>query len=213
MTDDDRAPIERDDQLDALVGLLAHAELWEDPPPGVEDAVVAEIRAAAATSAHGGSQRSLQGRPPNRDGRWTRRGRLAAVVATAAAVLALGILAGVLLVDGGADDGGVVVALAGTELAPDASATADIESTPLGVKILLDVRDLPGAPPGTYYEAWLRTPTDGVSAGTFHLRGGGGRIELWCGVDAPAYSTITVTLQEEGGGAASSGRVVLRGEL
>jgi hypothetical protein len=205
MTDDDVSPVEPDDRLDALGVLLSRAELWEDPPEGVEDAVVAEIAAARGPTAHRGARRSSSGG----SGR-----RLGAIVATAAAVLALGILAGVLLTDGGAgDDGGVVVALAGTELSPGASATAEIESTPLGVKILLDVQDLPGAPEGSYYEAWLRTPTDGVSAGTFHMRGGAGRIELWCGVDAPAYSTITVTLQEEGGGAASSGRVVLRGEL
>jgi hypothetical protein len=109
--------------------------------------------------------------------------------------------------DGGAD---VELALAATELAPGASADAAIDTTPLGTRILLDMRDLPPAPAGTYYEAWLRIDADiGVSAGTFHMRGGDGEIELWAGVSIDDYPLFTVTLQDEGGGAASSGRVVL----
>ncbi len=107
-----------------------------------------------------------------------------------------------------------LVALGGTDLAPDASAEAAVSNTALGTVLILDVRGLEPAPEGQYYEAWLRqSPEVGVSAGTFHLRGGDGSIELWAGVTPEDYPLITVTLQEEGGGAASSGQVVLAGRV
>jgi hypothetical protein len=60
------------------------------------------------------------------------------------------------------------------------------------------------------YEAWLRKDADvGVSAGTFHLRGGDGELELWAGVSIEDYPLVTVTLQDEAD-PVSSGQVVLR---
>jgi hypothetical protein len=59
---------------------------------------------------------------------------------------------------------------------------------PLGTRLILDVAGLPPAEPGEYHEAWMRTgPEVGVSAGTFHLRGDHGQIELWAGVTADNY--------------------------
>jgi Anti-sigma-K factor rskA, C-terminal len=223
---DDHGDMQENDALDAL---LARSEVWEDPPPELEDRVVAAIMAearsaqAAPASAVPASGTDVTGAEATRSGdelarRRARRGgtsgaRRRLTLVAAAAVIALGAL-GVLVVAGGGDDsdGPAAVELTGTDLAPSASAVAEIQSTPLGVKIVLDVEGLPGAPPGMYYQAWLRSEDDGVSAGTFHLRGGDGAIELWGGVDDPKYSVITVTLQDEGGGAESSGRVVLRGE-
>jgi Anti-sigma-K factor rskA len=219
---DDHEDLQANDALDAL---LARSEVWEDPPPGLEDAVVAAIAVEARNTPSSpapvaGQEAPSVGRREAPPARRPRRGtgssgpRRALTLVAAAAVLTLAALGALVVVGGGDDtDEEFAVALTGTELAPSASAIAEIESTPLGVKIVLDVEGLPGAPPGTYYEAWLRSEDDGVSAGTFHLRGGDGAIELWSGVDDPAYSVITVTLQDEGGGAESSGRVVLRGEL
>lgn len=108
----------------------------------------------------------------------------------------------------------VELALAGTELAPQAQAQALIHEGTLGVRIRLDVSGLAPSPEGTYYEAWVRkSPEVGVSAGTFHLRGGDGAIDLWAGVSTEDYPLITVTLQQEGDGPASSGKVVLKGRL
>ena len=36
---------------------------------------------------------------------------------------------------------------------------------------------------------------------------------LWSGVDLAAYRRVTVTLQREGGGPASSGQVLLAGDV
>jgi len=40
-----------------------------------------------------------------------------------------------------------------------------------------------------------------------------GEIELWAGVIIDEYPLMTVTLQDEPGGAASSGEVMLRGHF
>ena len=203
---------ERDDLDEArpvptrLAELLAGDAVWTEVPPGVEDAVVAAI-----TAERGSVVRVGPVAPPATARRGARLPwRLVSVAA--AAVVAL---AGVAFVvtRGGGDDGGVAIALTGTELAPDATATADVVDTPAGVRIVLDVDGLPGAPEGSWYEAWMRTPSGGVSAGTFHLRGGDGPIELWCGVGSASYAAMTVTIQDPDDGGASSGEVVLRGEF
>ena len=72
----------------------------------------------------------------------------------------------------------------------------------------------PPAPAGSYYQGWLRNKDgDAVTIGTFHGREGTNDIILWSGVDIADYPTLTVTIQQEGAGAESSGRVVLRGVI
>lgn len=134
------------------------------------------------------------------------------LVAAAAAVVVLAGVVGILMRN---DDGaGREFTVAGTELAPDASAVATVEDTGSGVSIELDVHGLPPAEPGTYYQAWLKG-SDGelVTVGTFHMRGGDDRVELWSGVPVDRYPTLTVTLQHEDAGQESSGRVVLSGDV
>jgi hypothetical protein len=112
--------------------------------------------------------------------------------------------------DGGA---GREFAVAGTELAPGASAVATVEDTGSGVSIELDVSGLPPAEPGTYYQAWVKGPDGLVTVGTFHMRGGDDKVDLWSGVPLDRYPTLTVTLQDEDAGQESSGRVVLSGDV
>ncbi len=206
-----------DAELAAIDALLADASVWAEPPPGLEDDIVAAITAEAPSTVGEASvdvatmptepSTSAVVRPISSARRWV--GPIVAGVAAAVVILV-----GAAVI-GGDDDptGGTLVALAATELAPDAVATARVNDTPLGTRIDLDVSGLPPAPPGTYYEAWLRTGPDvGVSAGTFHSRGGDGSIELWAGVSADDFPLFTVTLQDEGQ-SASSGVVVLRGTV
>lgn len=227
-----------DAELAALGALLGDEAVWDEPTPGLEDSVVSAIRREMGGvgvtpitdigspdrgSAEPGlapldRPRLLEQSDPapvipidRRPRRWV--GPL--LGAAAALLVVAGFSLGARLL---ADDNEVqsdhLVAMAGTDLAPDASAVADILATPLGTRIILDVTGLPPAPEGQYYEAWLRqSPEIGVSAGTFHLRGGDGAIELWSGVLVDDYPLVTVTLQEEGAGAASSGRVVLAGRV
>jgi hypothetical protein len=129
------------------------------------------------------------------------------------AVAGLFLIAGIAIAVFFAGEDPTRVELAATDVAPAASAVAEIEDTPSGLRVVLEVEGLPAAEPGTYYQGWVRSDTDGVSIGTFHMRGGDADVELWAGVTAEDYPVITVTLQQEGEGPQGSGVVVLKGRL
>ena len=203
-----RAAGQRDESSsDAAVrfrNLLADDAVWAEPSPtGVDD-----LLAAIEAESGGGVPAAPAARRRVPSG----RSRRLMLVAAAAGIVALAGLVGILV--SSADDGaGQDFAVAGTELAPDASGVATVEETGSGVAIELDVSDLPPAEPGTYYQAWVKGPEGLVTVGTFHMRGGDDHIDLWSGVPLDRYPTLTVTLQEEGAGQESSGRVVLSGEV
>ena len=185
--------------------LLADASVWAEPAPEGVDDLLAAIRAESSGPAaedHPAPVSTLRARG---------RRRTRVLLAAAAAVVVVAGVVGVLARPG--DDGGREFDVAGTELAPDASAVATVDERGSGVAIELDVRGLPPAEPGTYYQGWVKGPEGLVTVGTFHLRGGDDTIDLWSGVPLDRYPTLTVTLQDEGGGQESSGRVVLTGEV
>lgn len=101
--------------------------------------------------------------------------------------------------------------LAGTAVAPAATADVRIVETPAGFVYRLAVEGLDPAPADTYYEGWVVSDDGWVSVGTFHMRGGDGSVTLWSGVDPEAYPRLVVTLQPEGSGPAPSDVVVLDG--
>jgi hypothetical protein len=221
--------------------LLGEDATWAEPSAQGADALLAAIRAElprddapAGTFATpggrslrpvGGRARPAQAAGPTFDrpaAGWAgagagRRRALAAVAAVA--LVAAGVVGGLVLGSGDdpatPDDGPWdEVALGGTELAPEASALARVTETGSGVEVWLDVEGLPPAAPGTYYQAWLKGDAGSVTIGTFHARDGGAEpVILWSGVETDDYPTITVTLQQEGAGAESSGQVVLSGQV
>lgn len=217
-TDDSAAELGAD-ALDELSSLLADPALWEDSDPADEAAILAAI-GDLADSSGGPNQASMPPSSNPADGDSTAsnvvsissaRRWLGPFVAGVAAAIAL--VAGVSILTDDPGREGVELALSGTELAPSASGVVEIVDTPNGTVLLLDVSGLPPAPEGSYYEAWVRQDAEvGVSAGTFHLRGGGGEIELWAGVTTDDYPLFTVTIQDEAD-PVSSGQVVLRGLL
>jgi hypothetical protein len=192
-----------DELLRAVELALARVEVWDDPRPGLEDDIVAAIRAEPVALDDVRARRE--------------RRRIPVWLITAAAVAALAVGA-VVVVRAAGDNTEVAsdtteASLAGTDLAPDATATAFFTPTPAGLKILLDADGLAGADPGHMYEAWISDGEIRVSAGTFHLRDGHNPIELWAGTDDPRFHIITVTLEPIDGVADSSGQVVLKGEF
>ena len=211
---DDRTPNERDDALDPdLAAMLSAPGMWEEPDLALEDSIVAAITAEAAVTGARPLESVIEATddpvpsdnviPIGRARRWIGP---ALAGAAAAVILVLGVQA--LEGQGGSDV--VEVTLAGTDLAPEASATAAISTPGAGTRIILDVAGLEPAPDGQYYEAWLRKDAEvGVSAGTFHLRSGDSTIELWAGVNTSDYPLLTVTLQDEAQ-TESSGKVVLK---
>ncbi len=177
---------------------LGGASVWGDPPPDALDGILGRI----------GAERPSAPVPQRR-----RPGRLV-LAAAAVVLLVLGGVAGWIGAEWAPTVGGQTTELAGTELAPDATAKARIRETPGGIAISLDVSGLPPAAPGTYYEGWVKSGEDlKVSIGTFHMRGGDDTIELWAGVDLEGYSLITVTIQPEQAGERPPGKAVLRGPL
>lgn len=200
MTDHlDSLPDPSDDDLAAVAALLARAEPWDEPPRDLEDAVVAAI---------GNEAGALQtAAPPTGAARraaavWSRS---RALLAAAAIVI---IVAGVVVTTRGSSDG-VAFALAGTDAQPEASAEVVVSATPGGLKILLETDGLPGAPEGYMYEAWVGDGTIAVSCGTFHLRGGDTRIELWAGVTDSRFRRLWITLEpiDDDAGASSDARL------
>jgi Anti-sigma-K factor rskA len=185
--------------------LLADDAVWAEPSPTGVDELLAAIQAES-----GGTVPAAPASAPRVPSR--HRSRRLVLVAAAAGIVAVAGIVGVVVRS--ADDGaGQDFAVAGTELAPDASGVATVEKTGSGVAIELDVSGLPPAEPGTYYQAWVKGPDGLVTVGTFHMRGGDDHVDLWSGVPLDRYPTLTVTLQQEGAGQASSGRVVLSGEV
>jgi hypothetical protein len=228
------------EELEAIHRLLSDPAMWAEPSAEVEDRVLAAITGAVAGAGSGGASgvglqparfegrhqvsspaASLAGetadhRPADLGAHRRRRRRGLTLVPLAAAaalvVAALSALA-VLTRDSGTEL--ETVALAGTEAAPDASATARIDRRPNGDRILLTVSSLPPAPDGAFYTVWVikEEPRTRIPAGSFHMRGGGdAEIELWSGVSTEIYSTVSVTLNTELDPTAP-GEVVLRGQL
>jgi hypothetical protein len=192
-----------DDDVAALAALLTRAEPWDDPPRELEDAVVTAIAGEAA-----GQRRPTPGGRTQRRTRdmWS-GGRMLAAAAAIAVVVA-----GIVLMTRGATEG-TTFALEGTDAQPGATADVLVAATPAGLKILLDTEGLPGAPDGYMYEAWVGDGTIGVSAGTFHLRGGDGPIELWAGVADPEFHRLWITLEPIDGDASPTSDARLRGEF
>ena len=189
-----QGPVERA-RLDLIRQILASEAAWAEPPPEVADRLLAAI---------GSTKRSDVDTPSPHRRKW---GWVAAVSGAAAAVV---VLAGVFGVFSAPDE--QVVSIEGTDLEPGAIGEAAIRETDAGWWIRLDIEQLPAADSGTYYEGWMwNDQGEGVSIGTFHLRGGTEPVVLWSGVDPIDYPAIWVTLEDEDGDPSASDRVVMRG--
>lgn len=162
--------------------ILSSETVWSQAPD-VLDRILAEIDEG-----------------PNTRSRW----RWIPVAAVLAVVVAVG---GIVLTQPDPVD----FTLAGTVLAPGATADVRVVETPAGVVLRLEVTGLEPATPGTYYQGWVLSGEKAVSVGTFHMRGGDGSVAFWSGVDPETYPELIVTLQDEEGGPARSDLVVMTG--
>jgi hypothetical protein len=188
MADDELTPAERV-EIERVHDLLADGAVWVEPPPDLQERVVAAITADAATGRR----------------RWL---RYAAGGVAAAVILAIGVAVGI---QANQDDGGAqfVAALDGTDLAADASGDVTLTKTSSGWRIELHATGLPRRADGEFYEAWLKNDAgDLVPIGTFN---DGRDVVLWAGVAPAAYPMLTVTREVADGDQASSGEVVLVG--
>jgi hypothetical protein len=188
----------RQQQLDLIREVLAGEATWAEPPPQVVDALLAAVAQDRTNPADVA---------PASKAKWP---VIAAAVGSIAAAIAL-TLATVSVLE---SETGTVLAMNGTELEPGASGEALVRPTESGYWIGLGLSGLPPAPENSYYEGWVWSDDgDGVSIGTFHLRGGDESVILWSGVEMADYPSIWVTLQNEGDGPQASDLVVMTGRL
>ncbi|MET0496561.1 MAG: anti-sigma factor, partial [Actinoplanes sp.] len=182
-------PDPREAMMVARVGaLLGHPGTWPAPPPGLPEALLAEIRRPAARR----WWPQLRWTPP--------RLALGVAGALAALVLAVVMFGGELL---GREDGPsrqvAVIQLTGTSAAPDARATMRAIERDAGWRLEVDITGLAPAAPDVYYQGWAVAGPEMVALGTFHMHKPG-RIELWSGVPLKTFSRIEVTEQRVGAG-------------
>lgn len=142
----------------------------------------------------------------------------AATALAAVALLAAGIGIGTLIDGGGSGGGSAVPQGPAIVLAPlgGAPASASADARMVGPnRMLLRVDDLPPAPAGSYYEAWLLDgPGRVVPVASFSV-GDDGRavVELPLPAAADRYRYLDVSLQRIDGGAEHSGDSLLRGNV
>jgi Anti-sigma-K factor rskA len=212
--------------LDTLAPALRDEAVWVEPPAGLADSIIAAI--AAERTASPAPLTAVPTAPvsppapaadaganvrPITSAR-SRRSRATLWVGAAAAAAVAALAVGIVVSTGGGESEPEQFAIDGTELAPDAGASAEVNERGAGVAIALDIHDLPPAPEGFYYQGWVRNEEgETVTIGTFHMRSGDSTVTLWSGVPVADYPTLTITLQEEGAGPESSGQVVLRGSI
>ncbi len=148
-----------------------------------------------------------------------RRVRLTAAVATAAAVVCLGIgfAVGYLVQGGNGGSGSTQASAPSVVLYPLASGGSSraVAYMPGGDQMLLRVTHLPPSPPGTYYELWLMSNVHHLTPVTAFQIGSGGmaRLALRLPDRSSRYLYLDISEQKIGGGAAHSADSVLRGRL
>jgi hypothetical protein len=198
---------------------LRRAAVWEEPPDDLGDRIVAQIGALRAGDGHVGdattsdpTERDMSVAGSRRSVSWLWPG-----LAVAAAAL-VAFAAGALLT--GDDDDRrsrepiADVVLTPTDISPGARAEGDVVDAGAGFSINIDVSGLDPAPQGEYYEGWLHDAATGdwVSVGTFHMRGGDGRVVLWSGVPLGRYNELVVTAEVEGS-TGGHGDILLEGQF
>jgi hypothetical protein len=95
---------------------------------------------------------------------------------------------------------------------PGARGSAAISRNDGGFRFTLDASGLSPLPDGEFYEAWLKDPAGTlVPIGTFSSSDA--RVTLWSGVSPADFATVTVTIESPDNNQASSGRVVMRGDV
>jgi hypothetical protein len=107
------------------------------------------------------------------------------------------------------------VDLSGTDSAPSAWGTADLQTGPHGTTIRLEADGLPASKPGQHYEVWLSDGRRGITAGTFRVgRDGKARCTLATAGRADRFRLVDVTLEEDTQPAAGGDHpVVLLGDI
>jgi hypothetical protein len=181
---------------------LAHPATWVEPSAGLEDAIVRAVLNDESVPSNVTAISDRRGRAPRR--------RMLPAAAAAAAAIAIGV--GSVVATSGGTAPAFTAELTATGLVPGAHASADIARNDGGFRVALDASGLQPLPEGEFYEAWLKDPAGTlVPIGTFSSSDA--RVTLWSGVSPAGFASLTVTIEQADNDQASSGRVVLRGDV
>jgi hypothetical protein len=178
---------------------LADPSTWVEPRAGLEEDVVQALADATPLRTHAVRTRR-------------RVAVLGGVVGlAAAAAIAVAFFVGATVKH--SDDGITYAAQLGpTQLAPNAHASAGVSHSSAGFRVTVDAHDLPQLHDGQYFQAWLRNEAGvEVPIGTFSSSND--YVTLWSGVTPDTFHTMSVTIEATDNDQASSGNVVLTGEL
>jgi hypothetical protein len=204
-------------------------------PAGLEERTFAALGSAARTAGSRPAADGQGGRPPSEDGtvagdraeavipiRPPKRGwrRAPLVLVAAAAVVVIGLAAGILTSSGGNSTGPVAtVRLVAVHGGP-AVGTATVRRTPAGLTIDMTVHNLAPSPPETFYTCWLVGPGDTlsrpnrVSVGSFVVLATGTVTVHWTtAADPRRFPQLGVTLEPNDGNPGHQGPKVLGGTL
>lgn len=216
--DDEQGDGETAAMLERFGTTLRGTAVWEDPPDDLADRVLAEVdglRSRDGRASDIGAPAVAASLDDTRSRR--KRSWLGPGLAVAAAAL-VAFAAGALLTGGDDDERSreaiAEVELSPTELGAGARADGTVFDAGAGYSINIDVAGLRPASDGEYYEGWLHDEETGdwVSVGTFHMRGGDGRVVLWAGVPIARYRELVVTSEVEGS-TGGHGEILLIGPL
>jgi hypothetical protein len=178
---------------------LADSSTWIEPRAGLEEDVVQAVADAPPLRAPAGRTRR----------RFAVLGTVVGLAAAAAIAVAFFVGATVKH----SNDGITFAAQLGpTELAPDAHAAAGVSHSSAGFRVTVDAHDLPQLHEGQYFEAWLKND-DGVEVPIGTFSSSNDYVTLWSGVTPDTFHTMTVTIEATDNVQASSGDLVLTGEL
>jgi hypothetical protein len=187
------------DDIGSIRANLSSESLWAEPPPNLEESVVARITAP---------QQSTVVDAPRTIGdsiRRLRRGAVVAMVGSAAAVLVLMVVAGLLLVTRSpAPDW--EAAMVGTDTAPSATAVVAGWNVESGTRVVLKAVNLGQAPEGFVYQLWFSRGSTDVSGGTFIDPS---LVELTVGVTRRDYPDVWISLDPIDSGDIGTGPAVL----
>jgi anti-sigma-K factor RskA len=143
--------------------------------------------------------------------------RLAPALASAAAVVAVAVVAVTSL--GGGPAGTLEIDTVLQAPAGQAEASVEVRKTGIGRVIVLESDSLPILPKGDYYELWFVGPDDRpgspdrISAGTFHPdEDGRSFVRFAAAVDPMLYPVLSVTAEPGNGDPRPTGPEVLRSE-
>jgi hypothetical protein len=177
---------------------LRSESMWVDPPVGLEDSIVAAI--AGAESSEPAQLAEVTHINPRRFS-----SRSVAVMfgsAAAALILVVGVFS--MLSRTPAPDWQAT--MAGTDVAPSATAVVAGWNMDAGTRVVFEASDLGPAPEGFVYQLWFSKGSQDVSAGTFTDPS---HVELTVGIARKDYPTVWLALQPINPDAGDAGPALL----